>query len=164
MTEWMCKYTPIWISRGGSLHEAYMEEKEKVDVGEARALGSDTLPSSPTTSQNEVATQDFQHTTTREAHRDVYHRTKSSEEGTIDAPSWKHHGTQEDDVSCRSQGAQGVPHRDMSSLPKSSWEAVGSFDAPSWKYTGTQQGSTSWGSWRIQWSPKIVPPYLTVRF
>ena len=28
---------------------------------------------------------------------------------------------------------QGVPHRDNSSLPKSSWEAVGSFDKPSWK-------------------------------
>ena len=27
----------------------------------------------PTTSKNEVATQDFQHTTTREAHRDVCH-------------------------------------------------------------------------------------------
>ena len=133
-----------------------MGEKEKADVGEVRAPGSDTLPSSPTTSQNEVATQDFQHTTMREAHRDVYYRSKSSGEGTIDAPSWKYHGTQEDDVSWRSQGAQGVPHRHMSSLPKSSWEAVGSFDAPSWKYTGTQQGSTSWGSWRIQWSPKIV--------
>ena len=46
-------------------------------------------------------------------------------------PSWKYHGIQEDDVSSRSQGVQGVPHRDFSYLPKSSWEAVGSFDAPS---------------------------------
>ena len=30
MTEWMCKYTPIWISRGGSFHKAYMEEWEKL--------------------------------------------------------------------------------------------------------------------------------------
>ena len=43
-----------------------------------------------------------------------------------------------------------MPHRDNSSLPKSSWEAVGSFDAPSWKYTGTQQSVTSWGSQRAQ--------------
>ena len=93
-----------------------------------------TLPSSPT-SNNRVATQDFQHTTTRQTHREMCYRTKSSGEGTIDAPSWKYHGTQEDDVSWRSQDAQGVPHRNMSSLPKSSWEAVGSFDAPSWKYT-----------------------------
>ena len=76
-------------------------------------------------------------------HRDVCYRTKSSGEGTIGAPSWKYHGTQEDDVSWRSQGAQGVPHRDMSTLLRSSWEAVGSFDAPSWKYTGIQQGDTS---------------------
>ena len=125
----------------GSLHKAYMEEWEKVDVGEVRAPGSDTLPSSSITSKNEVATQDFQHTTTREVHSDVCDRTKSSGEGTIDAPSWKYHGTQEDDVSWRAQGAQGVPHRDISSMPKSSWETVGSFDAPSWKYTGTQQAS-----------------------
>ena len=130
MTEWMCKYTPIWISRGGSLHKAFLEEREKTDVGEVRAPGGDKSPSSPPTSKNEVATQDFQHTTMREAHRYVYYRPKSSGEGTIRAPSWKYHGTQEDDVSWRSQGAQGVPHRDNSSLPKSSWEAVNSFDAP----------------------------------
>ena len=28
MTEWMCKYTPTWISRGGSLHKAYMEDEK----------------------------------------------------------------------------------------------------------------------------------------
>ena len=71
MTEWMCKYTLIWISRGGSLHKAYMEEWEKVDVGEVRAPGGDKSPSSSSTSKNEVATQDFQHTTTRKAHRDI---------------------------------------------------------------------------------------------
>ena len=71
MTEWISQYTPIWISRGGSLHKAYMEEWEKVDVGQVRAPGSDNLLSSPAASKNEVATQDFQHTTTREAHRDV---------------------------------------------------------------------------------------------
>ena len=71
-------------------NKGYMEEWEKVDVGEVCAL---------TTSKNEVATQDFQHSTTHEAHRDGYYRPKSSEEGTIDAPSWKYHGAQEDDVS-----------------------------------------------------------------
>ena len=45
-----------------------------------------TIAVLPTTSKNEVATQDFQHTTTHEAHRDGYYRPKSSEEGTIDAP------------------------------------------------------------------------------
>ena len=37
------------------------------------------------------------------------------------------------------------PHRGGSSLPKSSWEAVGAFDAPSWKHTGTQECTVSWG-------------------
>ena len=95
MTEWMCRYTPIWIRRGVSL-EAYLEEWEKVDVGEVHAPGGDNLPSPPTTSKNEVATQ---HTTTRAAHRDVCYRPKASGEGAIDAPSWKYHGTREDDVS-----------------------------------------------------------------
>ena len=85
-----------------------MEEWEKVDVGEVRAPGSDTLPSTPTTSKSEVATQDLQHTTTREAHRDVCYRAKTSGEDTIDAPLWKYHGTHEDDVSWRSQGAHGI--------------------------------------------------------
>ena len=116
-----------------------MEEWEKVDVGEVRAPGGGKSLSSPTTSKNEVTTSDFQHTTTREAHRDACYCTESSGEGTIDAPLWKYYGTQEDDVSWRSEGAQGVPHRDISSLPKSSWEAVGSFDAPSWKCTGTNK-------------------------
>ena len=108
-----------------------MEEWKNIDFGAVRAPGGDTSLSSPTTSKNEVATQDFRHNTTREAHRHACYRTMSSGEGTIDAPSWKYHGIQEDDVSSRSQGVQGVPHRDFSSLPKSSWEAVGSFDAPS---------------------------------
>ena len=50
--------------------------------------------------------------------------------------------------------SSGIPHRDISSLSKSSWDAVGSFDAPSWKCTSTQQGDTSWGSLRAQPSPK----------
>ena len=47
-----------------------------------------------------------------------------------------------------------MSHRNNSSLPKSSWEAVGSFDAPSWKYTGTQQDDISWGSLGAQRSPQ----------
>ena len=39
-----------------------------------------------------------------------------------------------------------APPRDSSSLPKSSWEAVGAFDAPSWKHTGTHENTVSWGS------------------
>ena len=48
-----------------------MEELEKVDVGEVRAVGGDKSPSSLPTSKNEVATQDIRHTTTCEARRDV---------------------------------------------------------------------------------------------
>ena len=108
----MCKYIPIWISRGGSLHGAYVEEW-----------------ATPTTSKNEVATQDLQH------HRDVCYRIKTSGEDTIDAPLlWKCRGTREDDVSWRSQGAHGIPQRDISSLPNLRGRQL--VLLTSWKFTG----------------------------
>ena len=73
-------------------------------------------------------------TTTREAHRDVCYRTKTSGEDTIDAPLlWKCRGTREDDVSWRSQGAHGIPHRDISSLPNLRGRQL--VLVTSWKFT-----------------------------
>ena len=54
MTAWMCKRTPLWISRGGSLHKACIQEWEKVDVGEVRAPGGDNF-TPHSTAKNEVA-------------------------------------------------------------------------------------------------------------
>ena len=114
----MCKYTPTWISRGGSLHKAYMEEWEKVDVVEVRAPGGDSLTSPSSTSKNEVAwkhhgTQEDDSTWKSQGTQNILHRDnaslpKSSWEavGSFDAPSWKYTGTQRSDTSWGSWRAQ----------------------------------------------------------
>ena len=110
MTEWMCRYTPVWIHRGDSLQKTYLEEWEKLDVGE-NMLWEMTIRSSTATAtktEGVLDTQDFKRTSMREARRDDCSLPKSSGEavGTFDALSWKYSGTQENDVSWGSQGAQ----------------------------------------------------------
>ena len=71
--------------------------KQNADVGEVRPLEV-TNRLSPSISKNEVATYHFQHTTTCEAHHDVFYFPKSSGQGTIDVQPWKYHGTLVDEV------------------------------------------------------------------
>ena len=61
-----------------------------------------------TKTEGVLDTQDFKRTSMREARRDDCSLPKSSGEavGTFDALSWKYSGTQENDVSWGSQGAQ----------------------------------------------------------
>ena len=88
MTEWMCKYTPIWISRGGSLHKAFFGGMGKVDVGEVRAVTNRfhlLLPQ-----RMKWLPKTF-NTPPRARHTVMcVTRSKTSGEGTIDAPLWKY--------------------------------------------------------------------------
>ena len=100
-----------------------LEEWEKVDVGEVHAPGN--LPSPPTTSENEKWLLKTFNTPPRERHTVMCvtvlrHREK--------VPLTRHHGSimvLERTTYLGDSRSSGVPHHNNSSLPKSSWKAVG---------------------------------------
>ena len=89
-----------------------LDEWEKVDVGQNYASGGDKSCPTTTATKTEgvLSTQDHKRTSTRETRRDDCSLPKSSWEavGTFDAdaPSWKYTGTQENNASWGSLGAQ----------------------------------------------------------